>query len=154
MPSSANRFSTEEKHRLEVNCVVKTARWRGRDSHPERSFALSGVVSGTVLAIGLTLIFAVILSLVLTFSSVTEKHLPLIANAGGLISVAVGGAYAARLSESKGWLHGGITGVMFIIVTLIVGSVLFPGVPLALAVRRAAVAFAVGAIGGVVGVNI
>lgn len=71
------------------------------------------------------------------------------------LSMATGGFMAARLSQRNGWLVGGLVGMLFILVMnwITSGSVTLPDMNPDTAIRFG-MGFLVGAVGGMIGVNI
>lgn len=69
--------------------------------------------------------------------------------------VLLGGIASGRRSSSRGWLAGGVSGTLFF-VTLLVINALFVHSPVGafMALLRVVIASAVGAAGGMIGVNL
>ncbi|WP_241657160.1 TIGR04086 family membrane protein [Halobacillus salinus] len=62
----------------------------------------------------LMIMFAVFLALLLRFTSMDYQTLNQIALISGISILAFGGMLAAYKSEEKGWLSGGMTGLIFV----------------------------------------
>lgn len=116
---------------------------------------LGAVVAGVIAMFALTLLLSAALAAAIYFTDVTEGDLAGVLYYAGLVTVVAGGAVAGRRAETRGWLHGGLAGLGYVIVSLAVGSILFPGTALwAGLAGKLATAFAAGALGGVLGVNL
>lgn len=127
----------------------------GRQAPAPPGLDLGAVASGVIAMFVLTLILSAGLAAAIYFTDVTEGDLAGVLYYAGVVTVAAGGAVAGRRAETRGWLHGGLAGVGYVLVSLAVGSLLFPGAALLAGLGgKLATAFAAGAVGGVVGVNL
>lgn len=120
----------------------------GRGASGQPRLSPVAIVWGLVLAFGLTMAAGAAMGLTAAWSAWDVSPGALRGAAYG--SVAAAGFYAARRSRGWGWLHGGLVGVLF----LVVGSLaLVPGFGLGqlasgAGVARLALAFVVGSVGG------
>lgn len=116
---------------------------------------LGAIVAGVIVTFLLTLAVSALLAVGIYLTDMTEAHVTGALYYIGLVAVAIGGAAASRRAGTRGWLHGGITGLAYVGLSLAIGTLLFPGgaamvgVPAKLLTGTAA-----GAIGGVAGINL
>lgn len=115
----------------------------------------AAIAAGVVMTFALTVIVSAILAVAITVTDITEGHVSGVLYYIGLLTTAVGGGVASRRASSRGWLHGGLVGIIYVVVSLAVGLIIFPGTAIFFeAGRKLAVAFIAGALGGVVGLNL
>jgi len=97
---------------------------------------------------------ALVLSVLITTGSVGEDNPVRYTYVVHGIALFIGGIIAGRRSGHKGWYHGGITGFIYMLLVLLIA---FLAVDAKLSFDKwmlVIVAFAVGAIGGMIGVNL
>ncbi len=69
-------------------------------------------------------------------------------------SVATGSLLAAKKARHKGWLIGGLTGIIYVLAAASLGTMLgIPLAPLASIAQTALTAFIVGIVAGITGIN-
>ena len=113
------------------------------------------ILRGTVVALVISLLVCLLLSLVLYLTPVPERVVPYAVYITSIFSIIIGSAYAAKRIQSKGWLNGGLTGLTFIIILLILMKVF--GLDLDINLHLATkllLAFVLGSIGGILGLNL
>lgn len=114
----------------------------------------SPFLAGIVYAIIWLAIGALMLSLFLHFSNMNESSLPLYAMIVHGISALAGGFIAGKRSGKKGWYYGGLLGLLYGIVILVI-SFLAADAQLSLrSLTLIATTFLTGALGGMIGVNL
>lgn len=114
---------------------------------------LSPLFAGLVYAAAVACLSTILLSLLLALTGLREDTLPVYVYFIHGISTAVGGFVAARRSGEKGWYRGGMLGAIY---ALAVTLISFLGFDARLSTQSFIflfVCFAVGAIGGMLGVN-
>jgi putative membrane protein (TIGR04086 family) len=85
----------------------------------------------------------------------SEGIIPTIVIIVYLVSIIVAGFYVARNTQSKGWLNGGIAGVFYIVILIILSYFFLPDFNLSLPlIGKLVLGFIIGAIGGIIGVNL
>ena len=113
------------------------------------------ILRGTVLALVISLLVLLLLSLVLYLTPVPERVVPYAVYITSIFSIIIGSAYAAKRIQSKGWLNGGLTGLTFIITLLILTKVFGLDADINLhLITKLLLAFVVGSIGGILGLNL
>ena len=81
--------------------------------------------------------------------------MPYTVNAVSLISVFAGAAYSTRKLRVKGWLNGGLLGLVYLAGLIILGKILLPGFHLDITyLTKIILAFSAGAAGGIFGINL
>lgn len=113
----------------------------------------SPLLKGLLYSIGVMAACALLASFMLMLTGQKEDSLTSYTYAIHAISVVVGGFAAGRKSGSRGWYAGGITAVLY---SLLVFLVAFLGFDRGISTQGLLfvfVAFLVGAIGGMLGVN-
>jgi putative membrane protein (TIGR04086 family) len=109
---------------------------------------------GILYAYFLSLVVFLLFSALIQFTRLSESILPYIAYATSLIAIFVAAAYVTKRLETKGWLNGGITGLIYLVGLLVIGRILFPDFALHFGyLSKGFLAFATGAAGGIFGIN-
>jgi len=114
-----------------------------------------GIFTGALISYILTLGFFIIYALLLTFTAVSELTLPTLTLLITIIGIVLSGALSARRTTSKGWLNGGIAGILYVTIMLILGTFFVKelGPTSSWAVKYAWGAV-LGALGGMIGINL
>ena len=113
------------------------------------------ILKASLLAVIITLICFVIFALVMKLANLQETIIPPVNQAIRILSIAIGGVFASRASRKKGWLKGGLTGLLYIIWSFILSG-LFDGKYIfnTLLLSDLLLGAVVGAVGGIIGINI
>lgn len=113
--------------------------------------AAEGVLRGFIITVVLLLIFAVIM----TFTEVSEKTSSTFYLVTTILSIMYGSIYAVRKIKRRGWLVGIIVTILYLLVIYIVSvvsgnaSVIGPD-----RIPRILLALLVGALSGIIGINL
>jgi len=120
-----------------------------------KSFTVSSspIITGIITTLCLVLAGSLVTSLFLQFSSISENSMPYFTYTVNGISLLVGGYLAGKKGGQKGWYFGGLTGVTYFLVIVLIGFLAFDVAPMLNSLIYLAFSFVVGAIGGIVGVN-
>lgn len=114
----------------------------------------ASILKGLIFALAIVTLSAVVLSLVVYTTNMTERSLPLVFKLISTFSIAFGGAVAARKTQARGWLHGGLVGIAFVILCVFFSYAFqAEGITLASIGKEFVLALISGIVGGVVGVN-
>jgi putative membrane protein (TIGR04086 family) len=113
----------------------------------------SPMLSGLIYAFISMAVCALAASLILTAGEQGEEVLPVYAYIIHGISTLIGSFASGRKAGTKGWYHGGLLGLLYSVIVLIIGFLSFDkGVDWSI-LQFAAGAFVAGALGGIFGVN-
>jgi putative membrane protein (TIGR04086 family) len=112
------------------------------------------MAKGVLYAYFLSLVVFLLFSTLIQYTALTETILPYMTYGTTLISIFVGAAYVTKRLETKGWLNGGLTGLMYLAGLVILGLILLPefGIDVSY-ISKTFLAFATGAAGGIFGIN-
>ncbi|HEY8394738.1 MAG TPA: TIGR04086 family membrane protein [Thermaerobacter sp.] len=116
-------------------------------------FHVKAVLGGATVSLLVVWLVSGALALTVYFTAINEYQLEAVLYCAGMVAVAAGGAVSARVAERRGWLHGGLTGLIYVLVGSLLGHFLFPGQPTPLAQLgpRMLLGFLLGALGGAAG---
>ena len=107
---------------------------------------------GLGFALALTAFFLIGISFFVSVTGLTEVAARWIMAAGGAIAVLAGSSQTGKRMGRLGWLNGGITGLIYAVILLILAMLLDMGLTARSLITLAA-GFTLGAAGGVLGVN-
>jgi len=116
-----------------------------------KSFHLSLVIKGILIAAAIALILSFLFSLLLSFTRLPESDMTLNIIFG--VSVFLGAALTAYQAGMKGLFYGLAIGIGFILFLLLIFAILTPGSPSwILFGEKAIISLISGGIGGIIGV--
>ncbi|PZN12355.1 MAG: TIGR04086 family membrane protein [Bacillota bacterium] len=124
-----------------------------RPPYAAPDFHVKAVLGGAAMSLLLVWLVSGGLALAVYFTAINEYHLETALYYTGMLAVAAGGAVSARAAERRGWLHGGLAGLLYVLTGSVLGHLLFPGQPTPLAHLgpRMLLGFLLGALGGAAG---
>ncbi|MCE5171719.1 TIGR04086 family membrane protein [Paenibacillus profundus] len=126
-----------------MNAIQRVSHWKV--SHP----LLAGVVYAFVwMALG-----ALALSVMLYSSSASEDDMISYTYIVHAIALFIGGWISGRRSGKKGWYYGGITGLCYSMLVLLIGFLAMDAGLSGTKLLLVLIAFCIGALGGIIGVN-
>lgn len=113
------------------------------------------VLWGGLVGLATALLLALIWALLIRLGGLPEGPALKVAYYSGFLSALVSGGAAARGAGMKGWLHGGLGGLFYGLLASAL-SLLILSAPLSLLpfLLHAALALLVGAVGGILGLNL
>jgi len=120
----------------------------------EAAWYVSGVVKGAIGGLIIALLLLCGLALVLLWADMSDSIQRTAMDAIGGIGALAAGFLAGRSAQIKGLVHGGLAGLLFALLVLLVGIVFF-GAAFAITgwLLRLIAGAVLGALGGIVGVN-
>lgn len=124
----------------------------GRKSTEPTGAAPFAHLRGLAFALTLTAIILIVLSFFVSVTGLTEAAARWIMVFGGILSVVFGSCQTGKSMGRSGWLNGGLTGLGYGVVLLILALLLDMGLS-AYSLATLAASFTLGAAGGVLGVN-
>lgn len=127
------------------------ARRRRKQAEPT-GVAPAAHLRGLGFALVLTAILLLFITLLVSITTLTENWARWIMAAGCGVAVFIGSYQTGKSMGRAGWLNGGATGLSYVVLMLLLALLLDLGLT-ARSLITLAVGFALGAAGGVVGVN-
>lgn len=126
-----------------------------REVYDRRALQLSAILRGLIgsfiILIAASLILGILFSIMDTLVEEVANRILLVLNYAAIFG---GGIYTARKTCTKGWLNGGLVGLLYMVVVLTLGSQYAENVTFLEILLRVLSGFIAGAIGGVLGVNL
>ena len=109
---------------------------------------------GILLALLFSVVLLLVIALLLYLTALPERTAPYLVYAVGIAAVLWGSAYAARNIGVRGWLNGGVVGLLYVLLMLGVGLIVVEDMSIGwgLAVK-VFMGFIFGAAGGMWGIN-
>lgn len=126
-----------------------------KSADTQRNYSIRLILKGMVIAFLFSLISFLILSLLLTLTNISEGIIKPTSYIVMIISIVIGSGFVAQRIDKKGWMHGAITGLLYIIILTIIG--IFTGEGLVfgqLFLSRIIIGIVAGGIGGILGINL
>ncbi len=112
---------------------------------------LKGLICSFVILVVGSIILGFLFSLINSMDDSLMNRILLLIN---YLAVFFGGIYAARKTDYKGWLHGGLVGFMYMLIILMLGTRYVEMNFNLEMILRILSGFLAGGIGGMIGVNI
>ncbi|MCH5188820.1 MAG: TIGR04086 family membrane protein [Oscillospiraceae bacterium] len=105
-------------------------------------------------AYAVTVVLVMLFALVLCYSDISEEWISRGARLITLFSVALAGALCAKSGKRGGWLIGGVSGILYMIVLYALGYMIFGEIELSAAsMLRVVYGLLAGIVGGIIGIN-
>lgn len=128
---------------------VMPRRRSGQATQPESPlFQPMALLKGTLLAFVLSLALFAVVSVIFTYTSLSDRYMPLVATFAGVFSVLWGGFSAARRTERGAILHGSLVGLFYGVIVLALGKFILSEPVSSSALLRMGGALICGAVGG------
>lgn len=113
------------------------------------------LAKGLVLAFIITLVLILISSLLLTYTSMKEGRMVLLNTIVMILSITTGSIYVAGKVKEKGWINGGILGVLYYLILLMISfTFLKPFTLDVFSISKLILTSITGVIGGIIGINL
>jgi len=120
------------------------------DSNP----SLKAVTYGLMVSYMVTLVFFLLFALLLTYTSFSDRYIPIFTLAITYVGVFLAGFFSAKSIGTKGWLHGSVAGFLYIFVMFLLSYVFIPGFSISTVYFvKAIIGLLLGAVGGILGIN-
>lgn len=112
-------------------------------------------LKGVAIAYAITIIVFIAYAILLTYTQLTEKQIPMVVTITTIISVIVAGYDSAKSANSKGWLWGMTAGLIYAVILIIIGVITTKGnIKIEFStVAMMIMAIAGGGLGGMIGIN-
>lgn len=118
-----------------------------------RPLLRSPLLTGITVVLGTVLAGSLLLALLLRFSAVAEADLPYFTYGINGVALLSGGWISGRQAGKKGWLYGGMTGIMYVFIVLIIGFLAFDATMRVQPFLFTLCATGLSTLGGIFGVN-
>ncbi|MCL2388310.1 MAG: TIGR04086 family membrane protein [Defluviitaleaceae bacterium] len=110
---------------------------------------------GVVVAYAITSIAFLGFAMLITYTNMSERSLPMVVMVTTVLSVLVAGFDAARGATSRGWLWGMVAGFVYVLIMAIIMVILLPSFTVDMrTVLVSVLGIAGGGLGGVIGINL
>ncbi|PTX55343.1 putative membrane protein (TIGR04086 family) [Melghirimyces profundicolus] len=113
----------------------------------------SPLLTGISIVLGTVLVGSVLTALLIRFTGVAEASLPYFTYGINGVALISGGWMAGRRAGQKGWLYGGLTGLLYVLIVLIIGFLAFDTGMRVQPFLFTVCATGMSALGGIFGVN-
>lgn len=112
------------------------------------------LIRGIIISFAFLIVISLVIGLTIYYIPGLEDKASLFSSAAGYTAVCFGGAAAAAKAGKLGWFHGGLAGGSFILVSFIIGLIIYaPSFAVIILVYRLFWGIAIAALGGMVGIN-
>jgi len=112
------------------------------------------VFYGLAWSLFIAVIGTLLVSLWAHFANLSDTHVTVAAYVVHCLAVLFGAMRASRCAEERGWYYGGVTGLLYAIVMVLIGIIVYNTFTLdASGLFRVLVMALIGAFGGIIGVN-
>jgi len=113
------------------------------------------LIKGVMMGYAITCIIFLAYAMLVTYTQMSERNLPIVIAVTTLLSVMIAGFDAAKGAPSRGWMWGLLAGFIYVAILALVMAIMIPGF---FADGRTAtvivLSVAGGALGGILGINI
>jgi putative membrane protein (TIGR04086 family) len=117
--------------------------------------AIFAPIRGLLLSYGTTVLVFTVYALLLTYTDISEKSTYAVVLATLVISLIIGGIGAAGGAKRRGLIWGGLTGILYVLVMVLLGVYLIPDYALgSKTLVCLLLAISSGGLGGIIGVNL
>jgi putative membrane protein (TIGR04086 family) len=121
----------------------------------EKSNTYMVMLKSLLICFIISFIMILIYALFLSFSSISDASMSKVTQTILIISVAIASAYGGKKTRRRGWMFGAVLGLIFSILLIPFGMAIGQAFSMdMLLVAKMLVTAAVGAIGGIIGVNL
>lgn len=103
----------------------------------------------------ITLVLILFMAIIFTYTPLKEKNIPLFNTIIMIISITAGAIYLTLKIGEKGWLNGGIVGIIYYIVLVLLNYILFKDHTIDIyTTSKLIISLITGIIGGMIGINL
>jgi putative membrane protein (TIGR04086 family) len=140
------------KSRKDYMKKVYTVKTKDED---DKSSKYMVMLKSILICFFISFIMILIYALILSFSSISDASMSKVTQTILIISVAIASAYGGKHTRRRGWLFGAVLGLIFSILLVPFGMAVGQDFVIDIfLVAKMLVTAAVGAIGGIIGVNL
>jgi len=124
-------------------------------NRPSEGLNLKYVLLGVLTALVLAFVLSGVVGVIIYQGWLSDIHSPITMTVVSFVCLFAGGVYAGRRAGRAGWVHGALTGFLYLVLVSIIGLLVFDQLAsVVVLLQRLAVGVALGAVGGTVGINI
>lgn len=121
----------------------------------DKSSTYAVMIKSLLICFIISFVMIFIYALILSFSSISDAAMSKVTQTILIISVAIASAYGGKKTRRRGWMFGSVLGLIFSILLIPFGMVIGQDFVIDIfLVAKMLVTAAVGAIGGIIGVNL
>lgn len=121
----------------------------------DKSFSPWIYVKGIIAAYIFVLFVFLIMALLITYTDIPEALIPMVSSITLIVSVSIGGMYVGTKTKKKGWLNGGLEGVVYILLLIVVSWAFIDDFSFdRYVVYKGIIGVVSGGVGGIIGVNL
>jgi putative membrane protein (TIGR04086 family) len=125
------------------------------NTYNNRSSYSISLIKSILLSYLVTFAFFFVFAIILTYTSLSDSTIPTLNSIVMIVSIAVGGGYMAAKVNKKGWLNGGLIGLIYIIILAIFRILADGGMDFSsYFFVKLIISIITGAIGGMIGINL
>lgn len=125
------------------------------DSNDLKTFKLRAILIGFIWALGISFFLALLLGVILHYTSLSSALLPSFAALIFFLSILFGGTIAARSAGNNGLLNGIAVGIVYLIISVAINTISSPvSLGLVAFFKKLAYSLVAGALGGIIGVGL
>lgn len=113
----------------------------------------SPLLLGQLYIWSLVLLGSFLIALLIRYTSLEMDALPIIAYLINALALLIGGFASGRRSQQRGWYYGGLQGIIYALLVMLIGFLAFDSAMVINPILFALSSFGISAIGGIIGVN-
>lgn len=113
----------------------------------------SPLLLGQLYIWSLVLLGSFLIALLIRYTSLEMDALPIIAYLINALALLIGGFASGRRSQQRGWYYGGLQGIIYALLVMLIGFLAFNSAMVINPILFALSSFGISAIGGIIGVN-
>ncbi|MBU5590977.1 TIGR04086 family membrane protein [Clostridium sp. MSJ-4] len=122
----------------------------------DKKYFMVNVIKGTIRSLLITVVMIIIYSVLMNFIDVSGKVNSVVYLIITCLSIVFGAIYVAKANEKKGWISGVMLALVYMILIMLISGTMrgFSEIMDIYALYRMIIALAVGALSGMLGINI
>jgi len=121
----------------------------------ENKSQIKHLVIGVMMGYAITCIVFLGYAMLITYTQMSERNLPMVVAITTLLSVMLAGFDAAKGATSRGWLWGMAAGLIYVVSLIVIMMVILPGFMVdGRTVTVIVLSIAGGGLGGILGINL
>ena len=119
-----------------------------------RAFSPRAVLKSIIISYAFTFIVFAVFAAVITYTGFSEKYIDTVVMITTVLSIIIAGVAVSTGARSRGWLNGGIGGLVYMLILMLLGIIFSDGAIFEMSdVLVLMLGFVLGAFGGIIGIN-